>query len=111
MWDFLSEVRMSQVRHVYLCPPQIPLSEISLGVLFLLLLSKVIGKRGPWKSIWRGIEPTKVKCFTWLRASRACLTHEPMQRNGIYIALRCSLCKEAFEINNHLFPSRLYIVF
>lgn len=36
-------------------------------------------------------------------ARRACLTHEALPEEGLYIASRCSSCKEAFETNNHLF--------
>ncbi|KAF3673563.1 Transcription initiation factor TFIID subunit 6 [Capsicum annuum] len=38
---------------------------------------------GPWKTVWENVAPTKVKCFTWLVAKRACLTHEAMQKWGI----------------------------
>lgn len=58
---------------------------------------------GPWKSVWKNMAPTKVKCFSWLVVRRACLTHEVLQKKGIYIKSRCSLCFEAAETNNHLF--------
>lgn len=59
--------------------------------------------QGPRKSIWMSVAPTKVKCFTWLVVRRACLTHEALQETGIWIASRCSLCKEHLETNNHFF--------
>ncbi|WMV23799.1 hypothetical protein MTR67_017184 [Solanum verrucosum] len=61
------------------------------------------GKLGPWKQIWRNKVPTKVKCFSWLVARRACSTHEKLKRRGFYIASWCSLCNETEETNNHLF--------
>lgn len=58
---------------------------------------------GPWRKIWKNKVPTKVRCFTWLVARRACLTHEKLQRRGFQIASWCSLCNETYETNNHLF--------
>ncbi|WMV33325.1 hypothetical protein MTR67_026710 [Solanum verrucosum] len=60
-------------------------------------------KTGPWSAVWKSVAPTKVKCFVWLVARRACLTHEALQKKSISIASRCLLCKEALETNKHLF--------
>ena len=37
---------------------------------------------GPWNTIWESVAPNKVKCFTWLVARKACLTHEALQKGG-----------------------------
>ncbi|WMV46344.1 hypothetical protein MTR67_039729, partial [Solanum verrucosum] len=58
---------------------------------------------GPWNTIWKSVAPNKVKCFTWLVARKACLTHEALQKSGSIIASRCLLCKEALETNKHFF--------
>lgn len=58
---------------------------------------------GPWGKIWKNNVPVKVRCFTWLVARRACLTHEKLQRRGFQIASWCSLCNETNETNSHLF--------
>ena len=42
---------------------------------------------GPWSKVWK--KPGKVRCFAWLVARRACLTHEKLQRRGFEIASRC----------------------
>lgn len=63
----------------------------------------LLGSACPWKKSQKSVAPTKVKCFTWLVARRAYLTHEAMQKRGINIASRCFLCKEALESNKHLF--------
>lgn len=57
---------------------------------------------GPWNTIWGSVAPNKVKCFTWLVARKACLTHEALKKRGFIIASRCLLCKEALETNKHL---------
>lgn len=49
---------------------------------------------GPWKMIWKNRTPTKIKCFTWLVARRACLRQENLEKRGFQIASCCSLCKE-----------------
>lgn len=56
-----------------------------------------------WKNIWRSSAPTEMKCFTWLVAKRACLTHEVLKKKGALIVSRCFLCKETCETNSHLF--------
>ncbi|WMV44197.1 hypothetical protein MTR67_037582, partial [Solanum verrucosum] len=56
-----------------------------------------------WKSIWRGLIPTKVKCFTWLVIKRACLTQEVLQKKGMQLVPRCFLCNLTGETNSHLF--------
>ena len=58
---------------------------------------------GPWSKVWKNKVPTKVRCFSWLVARRACLTHEKLQRRGFEIASWCSLCNETNETNSHLF--------
>ncbi|WMV47534.1 hypothetical protein MTR67_040919 [Solanum verrucosum] len=35
-----------------------------------------------WKYVWISQAPTKIKCFVWLVAKRACLTQEVLQRKG-----------------------------
>ncbi|WMV25622.1 hypothetical protein MTR67_019007 [Solanum verrucosum] len=65
-----------------------------------------VGVRGShhhWKSIWRGLIPTKVKCFTWLVIKRACLTQEVLQKKGKQLVPRCFLCNLTGETNKHLF--------
>ncbi|WMV13369.1 hypothetical protein MTR67_006754 [Solanum verrucosum] len=47
------------------------------------------GILGPWKQIWKGNIPTKVKCFTWLVIRRACLTQEKLKKRGFQIVSRC----------------------
>lgn len=59
--------------------------------------------KGPWKAIWKTMAPSKVKCFSWLVVKKASLTLEAVKRRKILIASRCHLCKEAEEINSHLF--------
>lgn len=56
-----------------------------------------------WIKIWKCPAPTKVKCFTWLVAKRACLTREVLKRKGSIIVSKCYLCNERDETNNHLF--------
>ncbi|WMV08386.1 hypothetical protein MTR67_001771, partial [Solanum verrucosum] len=56
-----------------------------------------------WKSIWRGLIPTKVKCFTWLVIKRACLTQEVLQKKGMQLVPRCFLCNLTGQTNKHLF--------
>ena len=58
---------------------------------------------GPWSKVWKNKVPTKVRCFSWLVARRAYLTHEKLQRRGFEIASWCSLCNETNETNSHLF--------
>lgn len=36
----------------------------------------------PWKSIWKGMAPLKVKCFSWLVSKVTCLTQSNLQRRG-----------------------------
>ena len=48
------------------------------------------GIHGPWKQIWEGNTPTKVKCFTWLVTTRACLTQEKLRKRGFQIVSRFS---------------------
>jgi len=61
------------------------------------------GILGPWKQIWKGNIPTKVKCFTWLVIRRACLTQEKLKKRGFQIVSRCFFCHEKEETNSHLF--------
>lgn len=61
------------------------------------------GKTGPWKQIWKSWAPSKVKCFAWLVARRACLTQERLKRRGFQNSLQMFFCNEAEETNNHLF--------
>jgi len=56
-----------------------------------------------WKYVWTSQAPTKIKCFVWLVAKRAYLTHEVLQRKGVQLVPRCFLCNETNETNNHLF--------
>lgn len=41
-----------------------------------------------WRNIWENIAPTKVRCFSWLVARRACLTQEVLQRKGLPLVPR-----------------------
>lgn len=56
-----------------------------------------------WINVWKNIAPTKVKCFTWLVVRKECLTYEVLQMKGRVVVIRCFLCNEIGEINNHLF--------
>lgn len=60
-------------------------------------------KQSLWRKVWRTLAPTKIKCFTWLVARRACLTHEVLRRKGKIIVSWCSLCENVAETNQHLF--------
>lgn len=60
-------------------------------------------KQSMWRKVWRTLAPTKIKCFTWLVARRACLTHEVLRRKGKIIVSWCSLCENVAETNQHLF--------
>lgn len=55
------------------------------------------------RNVWRTLAPSNIKCFTWLVARRACLTHEVLKRKGKVIVPWCSLCGKAEETNKHLF--------
>lgn len=46
--------------------------------------------------------PQKVSCFVWLVIRRACLTHEVLQRRGIWICPSCYMCGQEAEVNGHL---------
>ncbi|WMV19989.1 hypothetical protein MTR67_013374 [Solanum verrucosum] len=59
-----------------------------------------------WKYVCTSQAPTKIKCFVWLVAKRACLTQEVLQRKGVQLVPRCFQCKETNETNNHLFLHR-----
>ncbi|WMV45978.1 hypothetical protein MTR67_039363 [Solanum verrucosum] len=60
-------------------------------------------KQSLWRKVWRTLAPTKIKCFTWLVAKKACLTHEVLRRKGKIIVSWCSLCRNTAETNQHLF--------
>lgn len=65
-----------------------------------------VGLRGnhhQWKSIWRGLIPTKVNCFTWLVIRRACLTREVLQKKGMQLVPRCVLRNLWGETNKNPF--------
>lgn len=49
------------------------------------------------------VVPTKVKCFIWLAAMSACFSHEALQKRGINVASRCSLC-----VMRHLRQTYIY---
>ena len=57
----------------------------------------------PWKQIWKVNAPTKVLCFVWLVARKACLTNEKLKRRGYQLTSRCYLCGREAEDNSHLF--------
>ncbi|WMV53982.1 hypothetical protein MTR67_047367 [Solanum verrucosum] len=83
---------------------QHPDGRFSVDIWYKWVLSVTGGRKtGPWSAVWKSVAPTKVKCFVWLVARRAYLTHEALQKRGINIASRCLLCKEALETNKHLF--------
>lgn len=69
----------------------------------LKLLGQPGGSTGPWLKVWKSLVPSKIKCFTWLVARRACLTHEVLQKKGFQLVCRNFLCNDMAETNNHLF--------
>ncbi|WMV40412.1 hypothetical protein MTR67_033797 [Solanum verrucosum] len=56
-----------------------------------------------WKYVWTSQAPTKIKCFVWLVAKRACLTQEALQRKGVQLVPRCFLCNETNETTTIFF--------
>lgn len=61
----------------------------------------VVGRLGLWRIVWDSIAPTKVKCFAWLVAKRACLTLKALHRKDLTIVPICFLSMEVRETNNH----------
>lgn len=58
---------------------------------------------GPWEQIWKSVAPSKVKCFSWLAARKACLTQEALKKKGFQIVSKCFLCNDAEDTSSHLF--------
>ncbi|CAL1359192.1 unnamed protein product [Linum trigynum] len=57
----------------------------------------------PSKSVWRKFIPSKVNAFMWEVVHKRILTLDKLQRRGVLLANRCSLCTKDEENVDHLF--------
>ena len=55
-----------------------------------------------WTRAWiKGLIP-KINIFYWILLQNKALTQDNLQKRGINVVNRCSLCKEGFEDRYHL---------
>ena len=70
--------------------------------------SKEKGNQAFWTKAWiKGLTP-KINIFYWILLKNKILTQENLQKRGINVVNRCSLCKEGFEDKDHLFLNCTY---
>jgi len=62
----------------------------------------VSGGRFPWKIIWKSLAPLRVSVFVWEASYVSILTCDNLQKKGIVLVNRCSMCKEDLESSDHL---------
>ena len=66
------------------------------------------GNQPFWTKAWiKGLIP-KINIFYWIMLQNKILTLDNLQKRGINVVNRCSLCKEGFEDRDHLFLNCSY---
>ena len=61
-----------------------------------------------WTKAWiKGLIP-KINIFFWILLQNKILTIDNLQKRGINVVNRCSLCKEDYEDRDHLFLNCTY---
>jgi len=55
-----------------------------------------------WKTIWKSLAPLKVSVFGWEASYGSILTCDNLQKKGIILVNRCSMCKDDLESPDHL---------
>lgn len=69
----------------------------------MVFTSKEKGAGPLWSKSWiKGLIP-KVNIFYWILLQNKILTLDNLQKRGINVVNRCSLCKEGYEDRDHLF--------
>ena len=72
------------------------------------LTSKEKGIQPLWSQAWiKGLIPNII-IFYWIFLQNKILTQDNLQKRGINVVNRCTLCKEGFEDRNHLFLNCSY---
>jgi hypothetical protein len=61
-----------------------------------------VGRRFPWKSVWRTQAPPRAAFFAWTAALGKILTADNLKKWKIIIMDRCYLCKRDGEFVDHL---------
>jgi len=59
-------------------------------------------ERFPWKIIWKTLALLKVSVFVWEASDGSILTCDNLQRKGIILVNRCSMCNEDLKSLDHL---------
>ena len=61
-----------------------------------------------WTKAWIKCLIPKVNIFLWILLQNKILTLDNLQKRGINVVNRCSLCKEDYEDRDHLFLNCTY---
>jgi len=59
----------------------------------LAFLASSVG-RFSWKIIWKNLAPLRLSVFVWEASHGSILTCDNLQKKGIVLVNRCSMCKE-----------------
>lgn len=62
------------------------------------------------RRIWKLKAPPRMLIFGWLTWRNKILTHDNLNKKGMHIVTRCTLCKEGAETVRHLFKECPYAV-
>jgi hypothetical protein len=69
---------------------------------YLSSLVGSVGRRFPWKSVWRTQAPPRAALFVWTAALGKILTADNLRKRKTIIVDRCYLCKRDGESVDHL---------